>query len=92
MKGDWTPPPLARTDSAFSVTAILTAALLPAVLVVLTWFASGSAPSQQRYYIATATLLIVLGTATAANSWVRRFSASVMGLTIVLVVGSLLVS
>ena len=67
------------------------AALLPAGLVVLTWFASGLGPSQQRHYIATATLLIVLGTATAANPWVRRFSASVMGLTIVLVVGSLLV-
>ena len=72
--------------------AVLAAAVLPAVLVVMTWVASGSAPIQQRYFLTTATLMIVLGTATAANPWVRRFSAGVFALTTVLVVGALLLA
>lgn len=78
--------------SPLAVVAVLAAAVLPAVLVVMTWVASGSAPIQQRYFLTTATLLIVLGTATAANPWVRRFSAGVFALTTVLVVGSLLLA
>ncbi len=64
--------------------------LLPAGLVVLTWLSSHSTPVQQRYYIATASLLLVMGTATTANRWVRAFSAAVMAITIALVVQSLL--
>ncbi len=90
--GGWGPPSDGSRGSAFAVAAIAAAAVLPAVLAVLTWVASGSAPIQQRYFIATATLLIVLGTATAANRWVRWFSATVLGLTAVLVVGSLLMA
>ena len=78
--------------SPLAVVAVLAAAVLPAVLVVMTWVASGSAPIQQRYFLTTATLLIVLGTATAANRWVRRFSAGVLALTTGLVVGALLLA
>ncbi len=78
--------------SPLALVAVLAAAVLPAVLVVMTWVASGSAPIQQRYFLTTATLLIVLGTATAANPWVRRFATGVFALTTVLVVGSLLLA
>lgn len=77
-------------ESAFPVLATAVAWLLPSGLVVLTWLSSHSTPVQQRYYIATATLLLVLGAATTSNRWLRWFSAGVMGLLSVLVLQALL--
>lgn len=83
-------PPDGPRESAFPVLATLVAWLLPSGLVVLTWLSSHATPVQQRYYIATASLLLVLGTATTANRWLRWLSASVMALVTVLVVQALL--
>ncbi len=77
-------------ETSFPVLAIALAWLLPAVLVVLTWLSSRAIPVQQRYYIATATLLLVLGTATSTNRWIRWLSAVVMGGTIAMVLQALL--
>ena len=87
-----TEPDDARPEhsGSFAVLATLLAWVLPAGLVALTWLSSHSTPVQRRYYIATATLLLVMGTATTANRPLRLLSAGVMTLTIALVVQALL--
>lgn len=77
---------------AFPVLALAMAWLLPAALVVLTWLSSRSVPYQQRYYMATAALLLVMGTATTTNPWLRWLSAGVLALTSAMVVQSLWVT
>jgi hypothetical protein len=64
--------------------------LLPAALVVLTWLSSRAVPYQQRYYMATAALLLAMGTATTTNPWLRWLSAGALTLTSAMVVQSLL--
>jgi hypothetical protein len=75
---------------AFPVLALALTWVLPAALVVLTWLSSRAVPYQQRYYMATAALLLVMGTATTTNPWLRWLSAGVMALTSAMVVQSLL--
>jgi hypothetical protein len=77
---------------AFPVLALVLTWVLPAVLVVLTWLSSRAVPYQQRYYMATATLLLVMGAATTTNPWLRWASAGVMALISAMVVQSLLVT
>jgi hypothetical protein len=94
------PGQLDRADSdalgpgagAFPVLALALAWLVPAVLVVLTWLSTRVIPVQQRYYMATATLLLVLGAATTPNRWVRWLAAGVMALSTGMVVRALVVT
>jgi hypothetical protein len=77
---------------AFPVLALAMAWLLPAVLVVLTWLSTRVIPVQQRYYMATATLLLVMGAATTPNRWLRWLATGVMALSTAMVVGALVVA
>jgi hypothetical protein len=77
-------------EGAFPVLAIALSWILPAALIVLTWLSSRAVPYQQRYYMATAALLLVMGTATTTNPWLRWLSAGVLALTSAMVVQSLL--
>jgi hypothetical protein len=85
-------PPQTLGPSAFPVVATVTAWTGASALLVLTWLGTGSTPVQPRYYMTTAALLLVLGTATTGNRWVRGFSATVSGLIIAAVTVSLLVT
>jgi hypothetical protein len=85
-------PPSSRARNAFPAVMVLAAWAGAGVLLVMTWAESGAMPTQPRYYMASAALVLAIGVATTASRPTRALVVASLGATTALVTISLLMA